>query len=84
MFSEQRKLIFCRRHYKIKFDIDPGVTFLRLLLQFHFRKLNTIRESKKTSLTSLCGTRYTVYGADFFFISTVCNMQRRKKYCDVP
>ena len=32
---------FCRRHYKIKFDIDPGYNF-RLLLQFHSRKLNTM------------------------------------------
>ena len=32
---------FCRRHYKIKFDIDPGYIF-RLLLQFHSHKLNTM------------------------------------------
>ena len=34
-------IFFCRRQYKMKFDIDPGYIF-RLLLQFHSRKLNTM------------------------------------------
>ena len=32
---------FVVRHYKTKFDLDPGSIF-RLLLQFRFRKLNTM------------------------------------------
>ena len=63
----------------MKFDIDPGYIF-RLLLQFTLVNLIQYRECKKTSLTSLSGTRYTVYGADIFFlISTVCNTQRKRK-----
>ena len=34
-------IFFLRRHYKMKFDIDPGYIF-GLLLQFYSRKLNTM------------------------------------------
>ena len=62
---------FCRRHYKMKFDIDPGYI---LDCSYNFTLVNLIRcrECKKTSLTSLCGTRYTVYGADIFFLFPPC------------
>ena len=40
-FTVKSMEIFCRRHYKVKLDIDPGYIF-RLLLQFHSRKLNTM------------------------------------------
>ena len=75
--------IFCRRHCKMKFDIDPGYI---LDCSYNFTLVNLIRyrACKKTSLTSLRVTRYTVYRADIFFISIVCNTQRRKKDCDVP
>ena len=49
----------------MKFDIDPCYI---LDCSYNFTLVNLIRyrECKKTSLTSLCGTRYTVYGVDIF------------------
>ena len=55
---------------------------------YNFTLVNVIRcsECKKTSLTSLCGTRYTVYGDDvlFFLFQLFIIHNVEKKNCDVP
>ena len=82
-FLIKKVILFCRRHYKIKFDIDPGYIF-RLLLQFHSRKPNTMyRMSENQSNITVRDAIHRVWCCCFLFpLCVIRNVE--KKDCNVP
>ena len=76
--------IFCRRHYKVKFDIDPGYVFLTAFKICPLANLIRCSECKKTSLTSLCVMRYTLYEFFVFPLFIICNVEEKKKILTCP